>query len=143
MPRWCKISEGRMATGMVHLWNIGLRGEWMVLYWYWITGLVCCTCDCERWWFSTWTYFVEWNLITENQTYSYCRSEVSSKRYSFHYIFALNFLFTGYKTVIAKNCIDWYWLNPFQHTTNLQQTTLNIFCQKMENLYNWMDNQWL
>ena len=29
------------------------------------------------------------------------------------------------------------------HTTILQQTTFNIFCQKMENLYNWMDNQWL
>ena len=24
--------------------------------------------------------------------------------------------------------------NPFPHTTILQQTTLNIFCQKMENL---------
>ena len=26
--------------------------------------------------------------------------------------------------------------NPFPHTTILQQTTLNIFCQKEENLYN-------
>ena len=34
-------------------------------------------------------------------------------------------------------------LNPFPHTTILQQTTLNIFCQKIENLYNWMDNLWL
>ena len=34
-------------------------------------------------------------------------------------------------------------INPFPHTINLQQTTLNIFCQKMENLYNWMDNQWI
>ena len=32
---------------------------------------------------------------------------------------------------------------PFPHTTILQQTTLNIICQKMENLYNWMDNLWL
>ena len=31
-------------------------------------------------------------------------------------------------------------INPFPHTTILQQTTLNIFCQKIENLYNWMDN---
>ena len=31
-------------------------------------------------------------------------------------------------------------LNPFPHTTILQQTTLNIFCQKLENLYNYMDN---
>ena len=34
-------------------------------------------------------------------------------------------------------------LNPFPHTTILQQTTLNIFCQIMENLYNSMDNLWL
>ena len=34
-------------------------------------------------------------------------------------------------------------VNPFPHTTILQQTTLNIFCQNMENLYNWMDNLWL
>ena len=27
--------------------------------------------------------------------------------------------------------------------TILQQTTLNIFCQNIENLYNWMDNLWL
>ena len=37
----------------------------------------------------------------------------------------------------------WKSLNPFPLTTILQQTTLNIFCQKMENLYNWMDNLWL
>ena len=30
--------------------------------------------------------------------------------------------------------------NPFPHTTILQQTTLNIYCQKMENLFNCMDN---
>ena len=30
-------------------------------------------------------------------------------------------------------------LNPFPHTTILQQMILNIFCQKLENLYNWMD----
>ena len=27
--------------------------------------------------------------------------------------------------------------------TILQQTTLNMFCQKIENLYNWIDNLWL
>ena len=27
-------------------------------------------------------------------------------------------------------------LNPFPHTANLQQTTLNVFCQKVENLHN-------
>ena len=32
--------------------------------------------------------------------------------------------------------------NPFPHTTILQQTTLNIFCQQIENLSNWMDNLW-
>ena len=30
-------------------------------------------------------------------------------------------------------------VNPFRHTTILQ-TILNIFCQKIENLYNWMNN---
>ena len=35
------------------------------------------------------------------------------------------------------------YLSPFPHATSLQQTTLNIFCQKLENLYNWMDNLWL
>ena len=34
-------------------------------------------------------------------------------------------------------------INPFPHTKILQQTTLNIFCRKMENVYNWMDNLWL
>ena len=33
--------------------------------------------------------------------------------------------------------------NPFPHTTILQQTTLNVSYQKVENLYNWMDNLWL
>ena len=33
-------------------------------------------------------------------------------------------------------------VNPFPHTIILQQTTLNIFCQNIENLYNWMDNLW-
>ena len=33
--------------------------------------------------------------------------------------------------------------NPSTHTTILHQTTLNIFWQKIENLYNWMDNLWL
>ena len=29
-----------------------------------------------------------------------------------------------------------YLLNPFPHTTILQQTTLNVFCQNIENLHN-------
>ena len=33
-------------------------------------------------------------------------------------------------------------LNPFPHKTILQQTTLNVFCQNIENLHNWMDNLW-
>ena len=33
--------------------------------------------------------------------------------------------------------------NPFPQMTILQQTTLNIFCHKMENLSNWVDNPWL
>ena len=34
----------------------------------------------------------------------------------------------------------WTFVNPFPHTTILQQTTLKVFCQKIENLYNWIDN---
>ena len=35
-------------------------------------------------------------------------------------------------------------INPFPHTTILQQTTLNVFCQNIENLHYWMDiNLWL
>ena len=33
-------------------------------------------------------------------------------------------------------------INPFPHTAILQQTTLNVFCQNIENLHNWMDNLW-
>ena len=36
-----------------------------------------------------------------------------------------------------------YIFNSFPHKTIMQQTTLNILCQNMENLYNWMDNLWL
>ena len=44
----------------------------------------------------------------------------------------------------ASNCVCMReTVNPFPHTTILQQTTLNIFCQIMENLYNWTDNLWL
>ena len=32
--------------------------------------------------------------------------------------------------------------NLFPHTTILQQTTLNVFCQNIENLHNWMNNLW-
>ena len=30
--------------------------------------------------------------------------------------------------------------NPFPHTTILQRMSLDIFCKKIENLYNGMDN---
>ena len=33
-------------------------------------------------------------------------------------------------------------INPFHHTTILKQTTLNVFCQNIENLHNWMDYLW-
>ena len=47
-------------------------------------------------------------------------------------------MFNRPKDLVQK--LDFF--NPFPHTTILQQTTLNIFCQKIENLYNWMDNLW-
>ena len=34
-------------------------------------------------------------------------------------------------------------LNLFPHSTILQLTTLNILCQKIDNLYIWTDNLWL
>ena len=40
----------------------------------------------------------------------------------------------------------WKRVNPFPHTTILQQTTLNVFCQNIENLYiiEWItyDKKW-
>ena len=50
--------------------------------------------------------------------------------------------FTTYNKSIAELLLDNYIenLNPFPHTTILQQKTLNIFCQKIENLGKWMDN---
>ena len=33
-------------------------------------------------------------------------------------------------------------VNPFPHLTILQQTTLNIFCQKIENLIEWITNEY-
>ena len=44
--------------------------------------------------------------------------------------------------ILVNPVIQWPF-NPFPHTTILQQTTSNIFCQKIENLYNWMINLWL
>ena len=46
--------------------------------------------------------------------------------------------FCFFQRILAIICI----FNPFPHTTILQQTTLNVFCQNIENLYNWRDNLW-
>ena len=46
-------------------------------------------------------------------------------------------------TYSANEIIFWSCINPFPHTTILQQTTLNVFCQNIENLHNWKDNLWL
>ena len=43
----------------------------------------------------------------------------------------------------GQKAIEKAHINPFPHTTILQHTTLNIFSQKIENLYNWIDNLWL
>ena len=45
---------------------------------------------------------------------------------------------TLYNCIISISCF-----NPFLHTTILQHTTLNIFFQNIENLYNCMDILWL
>ena len=68
--------------------------------------------------------------------------------------FALQSVWMYFVWQFGCDCLSYYrqtmttalalWsFNPFPHMTILQQTTLNIFCQTMENLYNWMDNQWL
>ena len=38
---------------------------------------------------------------------------------------------------INMSACMWEMVNPFPHMTILKQTTLNIFCQKIETLYNW------
>ena len=52
-------------------------------------------------------------------------------------------LLYDYCFIKVKVLIINQFINPFPHTTILQQTTLNIFSQKIENLYNWMDILWL
>ena len=42
--------------------------------------------------------------------------------------------------VIKETKLMKYALNPFRHMTILKQTTSNIFCQKIENLYIWIDD---
>ena len=55
------------------------------------------------------------------------------------------------KGLVSKLYLEWLvrknvrqLFNPFYIQQNiLQQMYSNIFCQKIENLYNWMDNLWL
>ena len=49
------------------------------------------------------------------------------------------FLSRFFQCRLQQMCCIWKLVNPFPHTTILQQTTLNIFCQKIVNLYNWKD----
>ena len=66
-----------------------------------------------------------------------CRTTSYWQKYSKVGIFCVVIFFTSYHWAGVSNVF-----NPFPHTTILQ-TTLNIFCQKMENPYNWKDNLWL
>ena len=43
--------------------------------------------------------------------------------------------FPTYRKSVADD-FDTVYFNPFPHTTILQQTTLNVFCQNIENLHN-------
>ena len=57
----------------------------------------------------------------------------------------LSFIYTCTNKDLLKNyqqklTKQWENINPFPHTTILQQTTLNVFCQNIENFHNWMDN---
>ena len=66
--------------------------------------------------------------------------------------FSLQIIFTmkkrkKFQNDVSKNTFILYILyilqiNPFPHTTIMQQTTLNVFCQNIENLHTWMDNLW-
>ena len=62
-----------------------------------------------------------------------------------HNVFKSHLLQNTSKCIDKWKRVTWtpYEFNPFPHTTILQQTTLNIFCKTIENLYNWMDNLWL
>ena len=51
--------------------------------------------------------------------------------------------FSNINEIIVAKVVWCRCVKPFHHTTILQQTTLNIFCQKIENLYNWMIILWL
>ena len=57
----------------------------------------------------------------------------------FIYRFPL-FLSRCFQSSLLQNSCTWERVNLFPHTTNLQQVTLNIFCQNIEILYNRMDN---
>ena len=52
-------------------------------------------------------------------------------------------MYDNFRLYQIESNLKFWTINPFRRTTILQQTTLNIFCQKIENLYNWMDNLWL
>ena len=55
---------------------------------------------------------------------------------------------TLYSLLMYFQCIEWSRHNVYSltlshmYTTNMQQTTSNVFCQNIENLFNWMDNLW-
>ena len=66
-----------------------------------------------------------------------CKCEMVKVYFIFMYFYLSNIKFCI--LLIFCGCF----VNPFPHTTILQQTTLNVFRQKLENLYNWMDNLWL
>ena len=53
---------------------------------------------------------------------------------------SFHFFGVSFQSSLLQSC--WETVNPFPHTAFLQQTTLNVFCQKIENLHNWMDNLW-
>ena len=91
--------------------------------------------------------FPTFNKITEDNIYIIKKNLYKSKYYYWNNIkHCVKRKVCSYwiqKSSASKFICKWEWVNPFPHTTILKQTTLNIFCQKMKNLYNWMDNLWL
>ena len=75
-------------------------------------------------------------LITSN--FTFCQNDFNYWTFIFR---LLLWCFQCRLLQIYCNCMG-KGFNPFPHTTILQQTTLNVFCQNIENLHNWMDNLW-
>ena len=70
-----------------------------------------------------------------------CRIQTYSNITSAVLLACIGSIYFG-KLVKVLGTVRYFRLNSFPHTIILQQTTLNVFWQNIENLHNWMDNLW-